>query len=237
MENTNNKESVGILDYLTNLFFSPKDLAGNIVQKPRILVPLLISMVLVAVTTYLIKDLAFNFTLKQAMESMQASGADVPKEAFEAQLKMSMSVAIIAAPLSMLIMSLITSGILLLLVKIFKGEGSFSEMFSINSFVLVISSVGGLIQGLGKLLTNNYLFEFSPALFFGQEVSKAWFYPILSNINPFVIWGFIVSGILIKNVCNVSTKKTVAIVIIPLVITILISSLMIVMSTSLTGVQ
>lgn len=219
MESYEQKEKIGIVEYISDLFFSPTSLAENIIRKPKVLVPLILNMLLGAAVAITIKDMSIELLAKSFFDS--GTFGEMSYEQIHAMMQTQyMTFGIIGATLAPILISLLTAAIYFVLNKIFKGQASFKEIWSLVSFATIIPSVGGLISSFLKVLTGNYWFELSAAAFVQPNdiVNLPKYYGLLQSISPFYLWYYIVLVLALCKLTNLSKSKTIFIVIISVVL-------------------
>lgn len=110
------------------------------------------------------------------------------------------------APLTVILLCVVSSGIYYGSGRIFGGVGDFAPTFSVMLYSFVITSLGSLIQYFMANATNNLMFSFSPAVFLDIKTANPWLYNLLTPINLIHI---LVLIFLIVTRCKSSTNTAV----------------------------
>ncbi|MGI6777483.1 MAG: Yip1 family protein [Acetivibrionales bacterium] len=207
---------------LFGVVFSPGDTMMSIVAKPSILFPILITAITPLVYILLRYDLYKEY-LEYTMEiSMANANVPMTPEQMDAAIRVGSVAGIAGAPIGGLIAWLIGSVAILILVKVFKGEGSFKQFLSISGYAYVITLIYYIISFAVSFASGNLYLDASLALLV-PAMKGSLFYGVLRGIDFFSIWYYVVVGIGISYASKLSKKKVYLIVGIIYLITILIN--------------
>ena len=229
MENTiinNENQEVKGLNFfqrVTGIIVSPRETMKDLVRKPRILFPMLLMVLSVLLYQLLRFDLYKEF-LKYVMQmSLQQQGMQISPEQLEASMGLYVIFGMAGAPLGAIIAWIAGSAILLGIMKIFKGEGSFKQYLSVTGYAYVIYLLYllvslGLSYSTGELYIND-----SPALF-ASGMKGTMLYGFLRGIGLFTVWQYIVAGIGVVELSKVSRAKVYSLMAIFIVIVALIGA-------------
>ena len=200
----------GILDYLSDLVFDPKSLGQSIKKNPKIFVPIIAVAVLTLLSILIPKGLVEQYIL----DSFRAQMPDAPTEILLTQTRIGSTVALFTSPLSVLVISLISAAFLRWMASLFGGDGTYKHILSIVLFASILYCIGGVLAGIGKLLTGNFFFDFSAAALLDDASFGKWYYSLLQTLNPFVLWHYYVLIIGMREINDFSTKTAIKAVVI-----------------------
>jgi hypothetical protein len=174
------------------VLFEPTAVFERVRERPRFLVPFL---VLVAINVAV-----FFVNLPILKVALQAQAAQAPAGAPDPS-KMAPFFAL-GVPIGLAIAFLIGALVLWVLVSIVGGEGKFSTLLSVATYasvpsVVVFAIVGSIVlhlQGTSQITSPQ---DMQPAL--GLDLlapgAKGFFGAVLKGINPFSIWGLVLTAI------------------------------------------
>lgn len=189
---------MGFFKRILGIIFCPEDVMQNLVNKPRILFP--IFMILLSTPVYYLLRLPL-FT-SYYVEKAQQSLIGVSEQEYISKLYFSAQGGIGARlTLESLVISLLWlagSLILFLLIKAYKGKGTFKQTLSITGYSYVIILLFIIIQYFTSFITNQLFLDASFAgiiEFFNPGISKSAIYPTLQAVNIFSIWQYCVIAI------------------------------------------
>lgn len=187
--------AVSTLERIVGTFFSPVETFRSIAARPNILAPLIILFVLFLAVG---ATIASRIDFASAVRDKIASRPDMKPEQAERMIRFSSSIArgfAYASPVISIIGLLVMAGVLLLVFRLFGGDGDFPQAFSVvlyTSFVSAIESIlrtivivarGGMVsaEALPNLLRSNLGFltdlKEHPMLF-----------ALLSSFDVFNVW-------------------------------------------------
>jgi Yip1 domain len=99
--------------------------------------------------------------------------------------------------------ALISTVIYLLIAKIARSEVSFKQLFSMNTYIMLISALSLIINGIGVALLGGNVSTVYTSL--GSIIStKGAIAGLLNSIEVFAIWGLILSAIGLHKVAGFS---------------------------------
>jgi hypothetical protein len=205
---------------IIGVLFSPDATFASIVRRPDWVVPLIVLLVLSAVSGLIMaKRLDFAAPAREAMETNK----NLSTEDAERMERMSGSIGKVisyAAPVFTVIILLLVAGILLLAFRLMGGEGTFKQAFSVTAYawmpgvikgiitLIIMVAKGGMISpvALATIVRSNLAFlvdvKTNPILF-----------ALLANLDIFSIWMLILFIIGFSYVARVSKAKSAAIII------------------------
>jgi len=180
------EKEMGLFKRITGVILSPQETMQYLANKPTIWFPLL--LVAFSQLIYsLIRFPLFQELIRHQLElGMIQSGQQVPPESIDMIMKISTYSGLGLMPISSVAGWLITTLVFFLLIKLFKGEGSFKQYASVIGYTYVIillylcismpvSFVTGSIY-LDATLTNI-------SNLFAPQLQESYLYGILKGIN------------------------------------------------------
>jgi hypothetical protein len=207
----------GILDLFTVLY-DPQAVFARVKEKPRFWGPFIgLAVLQVAITALM---MPYTRAAMQAMAQGQG-GAAAPGWA--------VWIGVVLAPIGLAIGLLIGAGILWVLVSMLVGEGSFRHLLSVVTYVgitgilLGVASIAVLMVGGGRVET---MADLRPG--FGLDLlapdATGFVKMLLWSVNPFTLWGLVLTGLGIAGTHNASKGAAFTIASIAFVINALIAA-------------
>ncbi|MEH7246399.1 Yip1 family protein [Neobacillus niacini] len=168
---------------LIGMFTSPGEQFERIKQVPKIWVPLLIVSILYVVGMTLIA---------MSMDVSTLIGEEIPKEQVEIVLGFAKVTMIITGIITPIFAVLISSAIQLIITKIASSPATFKQLFSMNTYIMVIGAVGLTLNAVIRYVIggNPEISVTSLAGLLNQEKAG-----ILSSFEVFSIWATVVTAI------------------------------------------
>ena len=176
---------------LFGMITQPVEQFERIKRKPKIWVPMLMITLLSVIGT---------FFLTQALDISELIGDEVPSEQVEFVKIFTLVTMIIIGVFSPIVSVLITSAVLLAVTKIANSEVSFKQLFSMNTYIYLITALGLFFNGLIRLLIggNAEVYVTSIAGLIDSNST------ILGVFEIFTIWAIILMAIGLNKVANLS---------------------------------
>ena len=180
-----------ILD-LVKVLYDPGAVFQRVTEKPTFLMPFIgLSVVQILLGAV---NLPFLKVAMQAQAAHAPAGAPDPSK-FAA-------IGLVFVPIGIAIVLVIIAFVLWVLVSLVGGEGKFAKLLSVATYsavpsVIVLSIVGAIvlqIQGPGNITSPQ---DLQPALGLDLLASgaKGFLGAVLKGINPFSIWGLVLTAI------------------------------------------
>ena len=182
-------------------YTSPVEQFERIKSKPKIWVPMLLITLLFLIGTYF---------LSLSLDINELIGEEVPSGQVEIVKMVTLVTMVITGVLSPVVSVLISSAVLLAVAKIANSEVSFKQIFSMKTFIYLITAIGLFLNGLIRLLIggNPEVYVTSLAGLLNSD-SK-----ILGVFEVFTIWATVLMAIGLNKVANLSKGVAVTIAII-----------------------
>ncbi len=186
---------------LFSMFWSPGEQLNRIRQNPKIWIPLLIVTIL-----YIVGTTIMAFTMKvedfrlPQMTSQEAEMASAIGKATAA-------VSGFFVPIMTILISTV---IYLIIVKIAKKDTTFKQLFSMNTFIMVVGAVGLILNNLIVAVMDGEAGVFITSLAYILNRDSA----LLGTFEVFSIWQWILTAMGLHRVGQLSKTVSVIIVII-----------------------
>lgn len=187
MEEEKNVPKPSLLGMLTN----PTEQFIRIKQQPIILTPMLIIIVLTIIGTWLsasnvvipeLQDVEINQEMAALIDTFTKIGATI------------------GGVIMPLLTTLISTVIYFLVAKIAQSNVSFKQLFSMNTFILLITAIGLIVNGFIYMLIGGTADVSPTSLGYILNQNNV----IYSSIELFSIWNLILSAIGLHKVANFS---------------------------------
>jgi hypothetical protein len=204
---------MGAIVDLVRVLFEPVPVFERVREKPRFLLPFLaLAAVQLALGIINLPFMQAAMRAQMAQAGAPAGGPD--RSGF-------VWIGIVAAPIGVAIFLLIAALILWILVSIFGGEGKFTTLLSMTLYTAVPSLVlmgiiGAIVLRLRGAESISSFMDMQPAL--GLDLlapgARGFVGAVLKGINPFSIWGLVLTaiGVSVTHRLPKSTGYTIAII-------------------------
>lgn len=192
----------------------------SIVQRPNILGPLLIFIIIsIASAVAVAVKVDFNALAREAVEQNPSIPADKVDGAVN-MTKGIMTVSMYASPVLIVLMLVITAGVCLLAFKMFGGEGDFNQALSVTIyawFPRLIRGILGAIVMLSKGTTSLYELQ-NPVMsnlgFLFDPKTQPVQYALGTALDVFNLWSLVLLIIGLSAMSKLSKVKSAVIVIV-----------------------
>jgi hypothetical protein len=213
-------EKPNTLQRILGVLFSPEPTFESIVQRPNILGPLLVFVVIAILSSVAVAvKVDFNALAREAIEA----NPNIPADRVESSVSMTkgiMKVSMYASPLLIVLMLVITAAVCLLAFRMFGGEGNFNIALSVTVYAWFPRLIRGILGAIVMLtkssmsiydlqnpVMSNLAFLFDPKT---QPVQ----YTLGSAIDIFNIWSLVLLIIGMASMSKLSKARSAAIVIV-----------------------
>jgi hypothetical protein len=208
-------KELGAIERIIGVFISPKKVMKWLAKNPKILLPILISII-VPLITLVLNYSSFKEALMTAIESELASMGEVLTPENKGAIELFVVIGSIVGAVGTVLLDLLTISLILWgIIKIFKGKGDLTHYISIVShaglislLVFVVISVVSSIRGEFNLDVS--ITSLAPVL--PARWEDTFIYGVLSNIEIFNIWQYFVIAIGTSEVSCLGKGKSYAIV-------------------------
>ncbi|MDK9711892.1 Yip1 family protein [Acidaminobacter sp.] len=207
-----------------SIFINPVRAFEAIRQKPDVFLPYCASMLVAALFSFVTMGLMQDYTLETMAASYQQMGMEIPADQLQSFARVTMISTIVAMIAVSVIAPFVKGAIAHLLSLAFEAKTTFKRSLSVVAYAYLIMMLGTLIRIPLALMTKNYLFTFSPAMFLGDAAPTDPLFSFLSAFDLFTIWYLAVSVIGFKTVHKLKTWQAAVVVLLPFVMS-LVSAL------------
>ncbi|WP_042346885.1 Yip1 family protein [Bacillus massiliigorillae] len=185
------KEVSGAKPSIFRIIWSPVEQFEKIRNRPTFWIPLLIVTVLSVVGTY--------FSISQ-MDYSEILGETVPADQMDTVMTVSKIFGAVASVFAPIIALLISAAIYLLIAKIAGSEVTFKQLLSMKTFIMLISAVGLILNGLISIIIDTRPDNMITSLAGVMGSENA----VLGSIELFTIWGVVLTAIGLQKVAQFS---------------------------------
>jgi hypothetical protein len=203
---------------IVGVLFSPNETFASIARQPDWVVPLVLMLVVSLFAGILIANrVDFASAAREAMEEK-----NIPPDRVESAVKMTAAISKVAsycAPIFSVIGFLVIAGVLLLAFRLFGGEGTFKQAFSVSVYAWIPGLLKSIIT-LVVLLTRDSMSAEDLAIavrsnlgFLVSMKSNPMAFAVLTSLDIFTIWVLILFIIGFTYVARVSKAKAATIVV------------------------
>ena len=206
-----------------SVFIHPVKAFEAIRQKPDVFFPYSVNVIVSALFALLTMNLMRAYTLDTLAGTYQQMGVDIPADQLGGFVKMTMISSVVAMIVFSVLAPFIKGAFAHLISMAFDAKTTFKRSLSVVAYAYLIMMLGTLIRIPVALLTENYLFTFSPALLLSGAAPTDPRYAFLSAFDLFTIWYLVVSVIGFKTVHRLKTWQAALVVLIPFLMSLLSS--------------
>jgi len=199
-----------VLD-LFNVLLEPTAVFERVREKPKFLAPFLVICALQMIIGFL--NLPFTQAAMHAMAaSRPAAPAGAPDPAKFA------AIGLLFVPVGLIIAYVISAGLLWILTSLMSGEAKFIPLLSVTTYAsitgVLLATAGVVVLRLKGIDNVTSMADLQPALGLDLLVPEAgkFLASVLKAINPFTIWGLILTaiGVTVTHKTSKGTGYTVA---------------------------
>lgn len=219
------KQKTNFIDDLADLFLSPKSLFIRLKEEPKFLLPILTLVIISTLSMLLIKDLTINSLIQATKEQLIQNGTD-PNLINTDFLKTSMTIGLLSTGITVLIMTIISSLITFMVSRIpfFQAEGDIKSFLSSYIFISIATTTLGFIESVGKLLTGNLGFSFSPNMFMNADIlNPTLLQGILTFVNPIYIFVYYLTYKAFRYNLDIPSKRAKIFIFLTILVNVLIA--------------
>jgi hypothetical protein len=180
------------------VIFSPSDTMKDLVEKPRILFPLI--LILAAMALFILANFTMykDYLMETTNQIFTTMGMELTAEQLQQQTSFSAIVSLIGAPIGGLLQWLITTVLIFAGVKICKGEGKFKQFMSITGYAYVVMIPYFILATVVAHITGVFDMQSSItslSAFLSEDMKGTFIFGVLNSIDLFTIWYLAVIGI------------------------------------------
>jgi hypothetical protein len=216
------EERTGTLQRIIGAQFSPSESFADIARRPNVLAPLIIMVVITLVSTVVVVPRMDFETMMR--DQLATSGKLNGMSSEDADRVVRFSVAFgkvigYSSPLLAIAAWVVIAGVLLIAFRLFGGEGTFKQAFSVTLYAFVplliksiVSTFVVLAKGTIGVEEMAVLVRSNPAFLVDMKTNQVLF-ALLSSLDLFTIWTTVLLIIGFAFVARVSKAKSAVIVI------------------------
>jgi hypothetical protein len=205
---------------IAGALFSPNETFAEIARKPDFLIPLIVLVIVGFVTTVLlVPRMDFESATREAMErqSQNMSSEDMER-ALRIGTAFGKAITYVSPVLGIIVLMII-AGVLLLAFRLFGGEGTFKQAFSVTLYAWFPMLISGILMTVIALTRTaipadqvNALLKSNLGAFVDPKEQMVLF-ALLSSIDIFTIWTVALLSIGFAHLSKFSKTKSAVIVV------------------------
>ncbi len=194
-------EKLNFIERIIGIFTKPTQVFEYLRLKPDILTPIIITIIISLITSFLVYDIAINEQIVKYEQNDRIP--DEQKERIIEGIEASKSgprriiYTTVFPILGVLVIFLVVSAIFLLIGNVLLGgKASFKKVLSVYGYSYLIVALLGTIIKLPLMLSKQTMkIDLSPAVFLGGTAEGTALHRFISSFDVFNIWYLIVFGI------------------------------------------
>jgi hypothetical protein len=215
------------MEMMLNIFFSPAKVFEKIKEKPEWLIPMIIVLVVILLSTVITVFLTKDTALAQQEDAMRERGMS-DEQIEQAKIFIGGPIAAVLggvfAVIITVVILLVFSLLINVLIPIFGGASSFKTVFSVVSHAALVRIPSMIVRIILILLTKSLYVSASLALLAPGLGKSSFAYRILAGFDGFVIWemALVALGISVTN--NLSKKNAFILILLIFLVSIFIGA-------------
>jgi hypothetical protein len=189
---------------ILDIYFAPSKVFNALKEKPQWIIPLVVVLLVVAVTAVVTVNLTRETIIARQEEMFQERGMSEEQieqaRQFTSGPIMMISSAISAALITAVLL-VVFALVVHLFIPLFGGESSFKKVFSVICFSALVSVPAAILKIILIAITGSPYITTSLALLAPDLAKSSFTYQLLSGFDLFVIWEMVLvsMGISITN--------------------------------------
>ena len=219
-------QEIGLVGRMIRVFHSPGETFEALSAshgKSDWLVPTIIGAILAIVAAYYIAPIA----MKESMGAMQEQMQNMPAESREMMEKVQSAgqiAGLVMAPIATFVIMLIVGGLLLLVSKIFSGEGNYSQMLGVHAYASLIGVIKTIVV-LPLMVSKQTIMVYTGVgILLSDDLLQTFAGRFLAGLDLFIIWQAILTAMGLSIVGKISSGKAYGTVLVLVVIGIAITA-------------
>jgi hypothetical protein len=233
---------MNLLQRVKGVIFSPGRTMESLVEKPKLLLPLIIiavaQLALYLARFPLYQDYLRNTFIKSQSFMEGLTGTALTAEVIDNYMSKSLVQTVIAIPLTTLFGWFLSTVIFFAIFKIFGAKGKFKQYMSITAHAYIISVLYMVIVLAASFFTGSLHVDLpltSIANLLPAEMSGSFLYGIALSMDIFYIWNYCVIAIGIAAVSGFKKRNSYILFAVIFAVGLLISSFGVIAAKSVTG--
>lgn len=193
--------------------FSPEKLMLDLAQKPRILFVLILTLIVPAATIFAAYPMYKEF-LRSTVENTYANmNIQMAPEQIEQAVNVGAISGIVMGAISAAAIWFLEALILWIIIKVFKGQGTYKHYLSVTGYTAVISLISGIVFVITAQITGTYTeVSFTSLAALLPDMKGSFLYGAAKSLDVFSVWQLVLVAIGIETVGKLSKKKAYLIV-------------------------
>lgn len=197
--------------YLADMIFSPRDLADDIMENPKFMLPILINT---AIIFALLMICVLNLDTFATFYKMEQSTVDFLKN-------VGSFVIVFFALITSIVITIgdvVYAALITLFSRVFGGYGTFREFLSLTLYTNIIRLSGFCISTIAIFMSFDFLLSSDIS---SSSIGLPLFFIImivLVFLNPLHIWRLVILTIAVSRIADIRKLKAFAIIILPSVV-------------------
>jgi hypothetical protein len=197
------------MNKILSLYVSPTKVFTNLKEKPEWFMPLIIVLIVIALSTALTVSMTRETIIAHQEEAMRNQG--MSEERIEEAMKMTSGPflvisSVIGAILFTLIIILLFSFVLNIFIPLFHGKSAFKNVFSVICYSSLIKVLSAILRLIMVAITKSPYVTASLALFAPNIAKASFVYRVLIGFDFFIFWEMVLVAMGI-NITNELEKK------------------------------
>lgn len=202
-------KKMNVFERVFGVFFSPGEVMQNLAEKPRIILGLIISLIVPAVTLLAVFPMYKEFSRPVIEATYKNMNLPSTPEDIDAALEIAKITGPIGGAVGSALMWFVGALVLWLILKIFKGQGTLKQFLSVTGYASVVSVISAIVfiaitQVTGTYASVSYT---SLAVILPESLKGSFVYGVASGIEVFSIWQYILIAIGAVTVSKISKNK------------------------------
>ncbi len=222
------EKNLSIGQKIAGVIVSPGETMAHITARPTFWFPVL----LIALGQFILLLARFPLYMQTVREEValalqQVEGLQLTEAAVEQYVNFGAYFGLAAAPVSSMISWMVITLGFFLLLKLFKGEGSFKQYLAVTGYAYIIMGLNILLTLVVSFFTGQLYLDASLAhvsRIIAPDLHGTYLYGIIRGIDLFTVWYFAVMGIGAAAVSKTSSGKVSLVTAILFIASVLISA-------------
>lgn len=210
-------ENMSVFKRITGVIFSPTETFKYLEQKPTVLVPIII-MILVSIGSFFImKEPIMDAIKEQTYKALEMQGVDITQQLIDQSTKIALYASGIGMALGQVIMWFVGTTFLYWIIRIMKGQKGLKKYLSITGYSSIIMTIGTIIFAIYTSYTGVFSQQTvvtSLASLLDKSMYGTFLYGIAASLELFNIWTAAIIAIGITYVSKLNKTKVYAVIII-----------------------
>lgn len=216
IENVIIEKKKSFLKDIINIILEPKKVFEDILERQKILVPLLAILIVLFILALVAAPIGIEFS-KASIENMFSSekflktaqmSADSAQNYIETVTKYTKFIIYPSLILLPILYLFLQGGIFHAAFKIFSGAGTFKQTLSIIIYSYFIKLVGEIVRTINMVISGNYEIRNSFGLLMSDD-KTSFIYNFINGIDFFSIWQLTIIALGLSYIHKISKKKSI----------------------------